>query len=60
MDDLKARLISTEGAYLEAIIEVAGLQYCVMDEIALNAEAMPGIGEVFEFEFSTMIDEDEA
>ncbi len=57
---MKAKLISTEGTYLEAILEINGLQYCVMDEITSNAETMPRIGEVFEFEFSNVINEEES
>ena len=56
---MKAKLLSTEGTYLEAIIEINGREYRVMDELTLDVESMPKVGEAFEFEFSNMLDEDE-
>ena len=60
MATMKAKFISTEGTYLEAIIEIDGNRYCVMDELTLDADSMPKIGEQFNFEFSNMLDEDES
>jgi hypothetical protein len=60
MADMKAKLLSTEGTYLEALIEIEGCEYCVMDELTLDVESMPKVGEAFEFEFSSMLDEDES
>ena len=57
---MKAKLVSTEGTYLEAILEIEGKHYCVMDEITLDVQSMPKIGESFDFEFSNTIDEDES
>ncbi|MEQ3702806.1 hypothetical protein [Thalassolituus sp.] len=57
---MKAKLLSTEGTYLEALIEIEGCEYCVMDELTLDVESMPKVGEAFEFEFSSMLDEDES
>jgi hypothetical protein len=54
-----AKLISTEGPYLEAVIEVGGQLLHVIDEFTVSAETAPKIGEEFEFEFSSFIDEDE-
>jgi hypothetical protein len=60
MVNMKAKLISTEGQYLEAVIEIEGCEYCVMDELTLDVESMPKVEEAFEFEFSSMHDEDES
>lgn len=57
---MKSKLISTEGTYLEAVLEIEGLQYCVMDEITLDVGSMPQVGDSFEFQFSNMLDEDES
>ena len=55
-----AKLLSTEGTYLEALIEINGSEYCVMDELTLDDLSMPKIGEEFNFEFSNMLDENES
>lgn len=57
---MKAKLVSTEGAYLEAILEIEGRQYCIMDEITLDAATMPKEGNSFEFEFANLLDEGES
>ena len=57
---MKAKLISTEGAYLPAILEIEGARYCVMDEFTIDKRSMPKVGETFDFEFSNMLDEDES
>ena len=54
-----AKLISTEGPYLEAVIEVQGQRLCVMDEFSVSAATSPKIGEEIEFEFSPFLDEEE-
>tara|TARA_B100000768_G_scaffold167807_1_gene172183 strand:- start:908 stop:1057 length:150 start_codon:yes stop_codon:yes gene_type:complete len=45
---MKAKLISTNGTYLKALIEIEGREYCVMDELTLDVESMPKEGEYFE------------
>lgn len=60
MANMIAKLISTKGTYLEASIEIDGCEYCVMDELTLDVETMPKVGETFEFEFSNMLDEEES
>jgi hypothetical protein len=60
MANMKAKLLSTEGTYLEALIEIDGCEYCVMDELTLDVESMPKEGQAFEFEFSNLLDEDES
>ena len=59
MANMKAKLLSTEGTYFEAVIEIESREYCVMDELTLDVESMPKVGKVFKFEFSNMLDEDE-
>lgn len=54
-----ARLISTKGPYLEAVIEACGQHLHVMDEFSVCADTCPRIGEEFEFEFYPFLDEDE-
>lgn len=56
---IRAKLISTEGPYLEAIIEVQGQLLCVMDEFSVSAATSPKFGEEIEFEFSPLLDENE-
>ncbi|MFD2177082.1 hypothetical protein [Veronia pacifica] len=60
MGHMIAKLVSTEGTYLEASIEIDGCKYCVMDELTLDVESSPKVGEAFEFEFLNMIDEGES
>ena len=57
---MKAKLISTEGPYLEAVLEIEGTKIHVMDEFSLDIESSPKIGDEFDFEFSNMADEDES
>ncbi|WP_413664929.1 hypothetical protein ACG1BZ_06675 [Microbulbifer sp. CNSA002] len=57
---MKAKLLSTEGTYLEALIEIGGAEYCVMDELTPDVESIPKDEGVFEFEFSNMLDEEES
>jgi len=57
---MKAKLLSTNGTYLEALLEIEGHEYCVMDELTLDIDNMPKAGEPFEFEFSNMLDEVES
>lgn len=57
---MKAKLLSTNGTYLEGLLEIEGHEYCVMDELTLDIENMPNAGEPFEFEFSNMLDEVES
>ena len=60
MENMKTKLLSTEGTNLEALIEIEGAEYCVMDELTLDIETMPKDGESFEFEFSNILDEEES
>ena len=55
-----AKLISTEGSYLEAIIEHQGQRLCVMDEFSVCEASAPKVGADIEFEFSPFIDENES
>ncbi|MGF1727791.1 hypothetical protein [Photobacterium nomapromontoriensis] len=57
---MKAKLISTNGEYLDAIIDIDGNLYCVMDEFGLYGGRGPKVGETFDIEFSNLIDEDES
>ena len=52
-------MISTEGPWLEAVIEVDGHRFTIMDEFSLDAETCPKAGEQIELEFSTLLLEDE-
>jgi hypothetical protein len=56
----KAKLVSTEGAYLEAIIEIDGQTFCVFDEFSIDERSMPLPGSEFEYKFSNFVDEDES
>jgi hypothetical protein len=57
---VRAKLISTEGPYLEAIIEHQGQRLCVMDEFSVCEASAPKVGTEIEFEFDPFIDEDES
>ena len=54
-----ARFVSTNGAWLEAKIEVDGKLLCVMDEFSFSPEA-PTPGTLVDVEFSFICDEDES
>lgn len=56
---VRAKLISTEGPYLEAQIEVEGRRLCVMDEFGVHAASAPQPGQEFDFEFSPTLEDDE-
>ena len=56
----RAKSISTNGAYLEAVIEIQGQHICVMDEFSVCESSTPKLGSEFEFEFTPMIDEGES
>lgn len=56
---VRARLISTEGPYHEAVIETCGQRLHVMDEFSVCEDACPRIGEEFEFEFYPFLGENE-
>ena len=56
----KAKLVATEGPYLEATIEINGRTYCVFDEFSVDERSTPMPGAEFEFEFSNFVDEDES
>jgi len=57
---MKAKLISTEGPYLEAVLEIEGELIHVMDEFSVDENHSPKVGEIFDFEFSNLVDEDES
>ncbi len=57
---VKAKFVSTEGAYLEATIEIDGRTYCVFDEFSVDVRSTPMRGTEFEFELSNFVDEDES
>ncbi len=56
---VRAKLISTEGPYLEARIEVDGVVFTVMDEFSVSAQTTPKPGEAFDYEFSAELLDDE-
>ncbi len=56
---MKAKIISSNGTYLEALIEIEGKEYCVMDELTLDVESMPKEREYFALQFSNMLCDDE-
>ena len=51
---------STQGPYLEAIIEINGVSLTIMDEFSVDARNIPNIGAEFDFEFNTQLDENES
>jgi len=56
----RARLISTEGPWLEAVIEIDGRRLTVMDEFShVGPDASPEPGDEIEIEFSSLLLEDE-
>lgn len=60
MKKLLAKVIATEGPYLQAIVEIEGTVYCVMDELTLDVQSAPEKDAQFEIEFSNLIDESES
>ena len=55
----KAIFVSTDGSYLEAIIEIDGQRFCVFDEFSVDDRSIPMPGTEFEYEFSSYVDDDE-
>jgi hypothetical protein len=55
----KAKIISTQGPYLEAVLEIDGQRYCVMDEFSVDNRYDPSLEGEIEFEFSNLTDDDE-
>lgn len=55
-----ATLISTQGPYLEALLDIEGVRFCVMDEFSVCADTAPKPGDVFEFRFSAELAGDES
>ncbi len=51
---------STQGTYLEATIEINGAPLTVMDEFSVDARNIPNIGAEFDFEFNTLLDDNES
>lgn len=56
---VRAKLISSDGPYLQARIEVDGVVFTVMDEFGVCAKTVPEVGEEFDYEFSAELLEDE-
>ena len=54
-----AKLLSSEGPYLEAVVEVHGQRLCVMDALDVGAGVAPQPGEVFDLAFGVLDDDDE-
>ena len=57
---MKAKLISTSGKYLEAIIEIEGQKYCVMDNITVFENKKISVGDKFDCELSAFTLNDES
>ncbi len=55
-----ATLISTQGPYLEALLEIDGVRYCVLDEFSVCADTAPKTGDTFEFRFCAELAGDES
>ncbi len=56
---VRATLISTDGPYLEAMVEVDGRRYCIMDELGVGAPAGTDGSAEFGIEFDALLDDDE-
>jgi hypothetical protein len=56
----RVRFLTTNGPYLEALIEVEGQVLCVMDEFSVDERSLPKQGDEVEFEFTASLFEDEA
>lgn len=52
----RAKFISTEGPYGEAVIEIASQRLCVYDEFSVNKDAVPLAGAECELEFFVYFD----
>jgi hypothetical protein len=57
---MRARLISTEGPWLGAKVEVHGEILEVMDEFSLDERTAPQPGDYFDCDLTALHDEDEA
>ena len=56
----KAKLISTQGPYLEALLEIEGRIFCVFDEFSVDEKSSPLQESEFEYQFSCETDGDES
>ena len=56
---VKAKLLSSEGPYLEAVVEVQGQRLCVMDALDEGPGVAPQAGEVFDLVFGELLDDDD-
>jgi hypothetical protein len=56
---VEARVISSKGPGKEAQLEIDGKRYTVCDGFGWSMESAPTIGEVFDAELSSILDEDE-
>lgn len=52
---MRASFISTKGTYLEAKISIDGTEYLVMDEITLDEDSSPNVGDIFEVDLHTSL-----
>ena len=50
---MRASFISTEGTYLKAKVLIDGVEYFVMDEITLDDQSSPRVGDEFEIDLHT-------
>jgi hypothetical protein len=57
---MTAKLLSTAGPWLEAVIEIDGETYSVMDEFSMDDRPAPSLGSCFEVEFSAFMDGDDS
>lgn len=57
---VKAKLISTQGILLEAVIDIGEQVLCVMDAFSEETTRAPKVGEVFDVEFLNFINENES
>lgn len=56
---MRARLLSTNGPYLEAIVCVEGRELCLMDEFSVSGATAPAIGDEFDLELISFLDDNE-
>lgn len=54
-----AKLISTDGPWLEAVLEIGGNRFTVMDEFSLDERTCPALGSEFDAELSALLDNGE-
>jgi hypothetical protein len=55
-----AKLISTNGPYSDAMLEIDGQVVCVFDEFSLDIRSSPTVGNIFNFDFANELDGNES